>query len=107
MKVAKDKAKDKVAEPTYSLNELSVKELKNIRAGLEMLYEKYNNKRIKLMVADINAGALKDHEDSYSIDRDPEELKRYNKAMLKALDKLVPSSDSNPVPVSLQGYTFK
>lgn len=107
MKVAKDKPKDKAAEPTYSLNELSVKELKNIRTGLEMLYEKYNNSRIKLMVADINAGALKDHEDSYSIDIDPETLKRRNKTMLKALNKLVPVSDAHPVPLSLQGFTFK
>lgn len=107
MKVTKDKSKDKNAEPTYSLCELSVKELKNIRSGLELLFERYNNKRIQLMIADINAGALKDHVDSYSIDPDPEALKRQNKAVLKALDKLIPMSEQHPVPLSLRGKLYK
>lgn len=110
MKVTKDKTKDedgKAAEPTYSLCELSVKELKNVRAGLEMLFEKYDNRRIQLMIADINAGALKDHVDSFSIDPDPEQLKRHNKATLKALDKFIPTDDTHPVPMSLVGFRYK
>jgi len=108
MKVVKDKSKDNAAEPTYSLCGLSVKELKSIRTGLEMLWAQYNNNRIKVMIADINAGALKDHVDKFWTEIDPEAVKKQNKAVLKALGRFIPTAENSvPIPPSLSGKTYK
>jgi hypothetical protein len=108
VKVIKEKAQKEQIEPTYGLTELSVKELKNIRTGLEMLWAKTDNKRIRLMIADINSGALKDHNDDFNNAAvDTEEIEKRNKAMLKALGRLMPAVQSDPVPDSLRGFTYK
>lgn len=92
MKVSKEKSKKDQKEPTYCLSELSVSELKSICNGLKVIYDKTNNNNIKRMVADITAGALKDHIDRYSDPVDVESLKKQNRAMLQALHQIVPGN---------------
>jgi hypothetical protein len=108
MKVVKDKTKDNEAEQTYSLCGLSVKDLKCVRAGLEMFWTQTNNNRAKLMAADITAGALKDPADKYADDADPKKVREQNKAVLRTLGKYTPTEFSEPpISASLRQLKYK
>jgi hypothetical protein len=108
MKVIKDKIKEQGAEQTYSLCGLTDKDLKCIRAGLELFWTQTNNSRVRLMIAEINSGALKDHVDKYNDDVNPEEVKKHNKAVMKALGKLVPTEQNAvPIPAALKLLKYK
>jgi len=107
MKTVKDKLHKDQTEQTYSLTGLTVKELKSICAGLQVVWERNGSNQLKLMIADINTVALKDHVDKLD-NVDFETIKQQNRATMKAINKLMPiAGEPHPIPASLQGKLFK